>query len=378
LTNGEYLPFLLLELDQHAKRLGSATLIASICFLLWPLKFAFVRPELEGVWGVLHKQLTEFDLPYNQAPSLHIILVVLVGIVFLRHLPRWLKLPTLLWCAIIFVSVLTTHQHHLIDIVAAVPVTFFCLCLFPNHGQSKDQFLQLRAHDASHWVRYLYLVLALSCFAVGGLIGYWGMLLALPGMACALMAAAYFWRDERLLHKASNGSVPWFVKGLMFPVVWVQTLYKITYTKDVKAINEVLDGVYIARRLNNKEFAQQVDANNIKTFIDVAPEFSAPDVCSSNELDYVAFNWLDLAPVRQYQLNLAADALERALAKGAVLIECKLGLQRSVLVVIAYLVKHRNMSVEQAYSTVLEKRSGSVLRQRQTKLLEEFKQIQFS
>jgi len=362
----------IVELDQHAKRLASAIVLASVCFLLWPLKFGFDRPELDGFWGVLHKQLTEFDLPYNQAPSLHIILLVLVGIIFLRHLPNWLKLPTLLWCGIIFVSVLTTHQHHSIDIITALPVTLFCLCLFPNNKESKFEFLEVRAHDDSHWVGYLYLVLSIACFVVGGLLSFWGMLLALPGMACALMAAAYLWRDERLLHKAQNGSVPWYVKCVMFPVVWVQTLYKISYTSDVNPIDRIIEGVFVARRSNNKEFIEQVKEHEIKTFIDVAPEFAAPKM--PTEIDYVALNWLDLAPVRIHQLNIAADELANALDKGCVLIECKLGLQRSVLVLIAYLVKHQKMTVEQAYAVVLKKRQGAVLRLRQTKLLEEFKQ----
>ena len=362
----------IVELDQHAKRLASAIGMASICFLLWPLKFGFERPELNGFWGVLHKQLTEFDLPYNQAPSLHIILLVIVGVVFLRHVPNWLKLPTLLWCGIIFVSVLTTHQHHSIDIVTAIPVTFFCLCLFPNNAETKLEFSKVRAHDDSHWVAYLYLALTIGCFIIGGLLGYWGMLLVLPGMACALMAAAYLWRDERLLHKNQDGSVPWYVKCVMFPVVWVQTAYKITYTSDVNAIDEVIDGVFIARRLNNSEFDQQVHLNKIKTFIDVAPEFTAPSL--PTDVAYIAFNWLDLAPVRIHQLNIAADALAQSLNNGNVLIECKLGLQRSVLVLIAYLVKYQQMTIKQAYATVLEKREGAVLRQRQTKLLEEFKQ----
>jgi len=171
------------ELDQHAKRLMSGIIIAVTCFLLWPLKFGFERPQLEGFWGILHGKLIEFDLPYNQAPSLHIILLVLVAIVFLRHLPRWLAIPTLIWSGIICISVLTTHQHHIIDIVTAIPVTLFILCLFPNNKLSETDFRKVCAHELSHWVAYLYITLSVICFISGAILGYWGMLLALPGMA---------------------------------------------------------------------------------------------------------------------------------------------------------------------------------------------------
>lgn len=39
------------ELDNHALRLLSAQVIAVACFLIWPLRFTFERPELSGVFG---------------------------------------------------------------------------------------------------------------------------------------------------------------------------------------------------------------------------------------------------------------------------------------------------------------------------------------
>ena len=357
------------ELDQHAKRLMSSILLAATCFLLWPLKFGFERPQLDGFWGVLHRQLIEFDLPYNQAPSLHIILLIVVAIVFLRHLPRWLAVPTLVWSAIICISVLTTHQHHLIDVVTAVPVTLFIICLFPNNQLPVTDFRKVCAHELSHWVGYLYAVLSVSCFIVGAVLGYWGMLLALPGMACALMAAAYLWRDERLLNKRTDGSIPWHVKVILFPVVMTQTLYKNWYTNKVSAVDEIIDGIYIARRLTSNEFSHQVTTNKIKTLFDVAPEFAAPSI--PHGVNYIALNWLDLAPVSKHQLNTCADALAQAINNGSVLIECKLGLQRSVLVLLAYLIKYKNMTVEQAYELIAKKRQGAVLRPKQITILED-------
>lgn len=41
------------ELKQHALRLLSAQVIAVSCFLIWPLRFTFERPELDGVFGWL-------------------------------------------------------------------------------------------------------------------------------------------------------------------------------------------------------------------------------------------------------------------------------------------------------------------------------------
>ena len=80
------------ELDTHARRLLAASVISVAGFLLFPLQFSFVRPATSGFNGALFEVLMGFDKPYNQAPSLHISLVLLVWLVFGRHLrgvARW-------------------------------------------------------------------------------------------------------------------------------------------------------------------------------------------------------------------------------------------------------------------------------------------------
>ncbi|MFX7052290.1 phosphatase, partial [Acinetobacter baumannii] len=59
------------ETDRHALRLLTTQLIAVACFLAFPLRFAFVRPATDGLFGALFASLAAFDLPFNQAPSLH-------------------------------------------------------------------------------------------------------------------------------------------------------------------------------------------------------------------------------------------------------------------------------------------------------------------
>src|SRR5690606_16377437 len=82
-----------LELDRHALRLLAAQLVAVACFLLWPLRFTFSRPEMDGVFGLLFEILGAFDKPFNQAPSLHIALLVILWVCYARHVQgpwRWL------------------------------------------------------------------------------------------------------------------------------------------------------------------------------------------------------------------------------------------------------------------------------------------------
>lgn len=121
------------EMDRHALRLLTAQIICVACFLLWPLRFTFERPELDGFFGWMFDVLMGFDKPFNQAPSLHIALLVVVWVMFARH-TRSLLLRGLLhgWMALIGLSVLTTWQHHFIDVPTGALAGWLCVWLWPR------------------------------------------------------------------------------------------------------------------------------------------------------------------------------------------------------------------------------------------------------
>lgn len=116
-------------LNLHALRVLVLLAIALACYALVPLRHTFQRPAVEGVLGVLFEGLSACDLPYNRAPSLHIGLLVLL---WARLCPavggaaRWLLQG---WLLVIGVSVLTTWQHHLIDIPAGLAAGGLALAL---------------------------------------------------------------------------------------------------------------------------------------------------------------------------------------------------------------------------------------------------------
>src|SRR5262245_35582744 len=74
------------ELDVHVRRLLCAQVGAVSCFLLSPLQFVFDRPPTGGVYGWMFDVLAGFDKPFNQAPSLHIALLVIIWVLFTRHI----------------------------------------------------------------------------------------------------------------------------------------------------------------------------------------------------------------------------------------------------------------------------------------------------
>jgi hypothetical protein len=66
------------ELRTHVGRFTLATAISVVCFVLFPLRFGPVRPEVHGIPGLLFDLLGLVDQPYNQAPSLHVSLLVIL------------------------------------------------------------------------------------------------------------------------------------------------------------------------------------------------------------------------------------------------------------------------------------------------------------
>jgi hypothetical protein len=53
-----------------SRRIIAAILIAGACFLLFPMRFAFERPHVDGPLGVIFNNFRLLDQPYNLFPSL--------------------------------------------------------------------------------------------------------------------------------------------------------------------------------------------------------------------------------------------------------------------------------------------------------------------
>jgi hypothetical protein len=118
-------------LRAHVRRVLTVLAISLACFVLWPLRFTFERPPTTEAVGALFELLHLFDLPYNRAPSLHISVVVILWAVYVERLHGAMRLAIGLWFGLIGLSVLTTYQHHVIDVPAGLLAGWLCVRLFP-------------------------------------------------------------------------------------------------------------------------------------------------------------------------------------------------------------------------------------------------------
>ena len=125
-------------LRQHARRLLLALALAVVAYAAFPLSFQSERPQPEGPFAPLFALLWTLDLPYNRAPSLHITVLLLIWpLLMARVAGHWQRLAAHAWLASIGVSVLTTYQHHVIDIIGGACVAGACMVLM--NGRRGDR-----------------------------------------------------------------------------------------------------------------------------------------------------------------------------------------------------------------------------------------------
>lgn len=109
------------ELEVLGKRIITGTIISGIIFLLFPSQLGFQRVVPEGFYSDFFTQIFTLDLPYNMAPSLHIVYSGLILFSIYNTVKvKLIRLFLIIWLLLIVLSTLFVHQHHLIDIISAM------------------------------------------------------------------------------------------------------------------------------------------------------------------------------------------------------------------------------------------------------------------
>jgi len=127
------------ELSIFSKRVSAAILISGICFLVVPLRFAFPRPQADGWLGAIFDWFRTMDAPFNQLPSLHAALMLIVADVYVRHSNGIVRAAVIVWFILIALSPIFTYQHHLIDIAGGFILAGICFWIFRDHDLSSPE-----------------------------------------------------------------------------------------------------------------------------------------------------------------------------------------------------------------------------------------------
>lgn len=353
------------ELQRHATRLGFSIAISVILFLLLPLQFSFTRPETSG-WVTPLFQALQADLPYNQFPSLHITLSIVVGYQYLKHSRSVLRWIYALWFLLIIASILFIYQHHFIDIPGGILIGWLAFYLYPVNGKTRLPLYFVSPKHLGMALKYMLLtiIFTIAAFQVSSL---W-LLFGWMALSFLLLSIAYATGFNNLSQK-KRGRVSWLYLLLFWPYYLANHLTRRYWQHRLPAISKVDDTLYIGMSLNSGNH-EALQANNIRTVIDLAPELNShiPET-----VDYHTIPLLDLAIPDPHELARIIDTIEQAESKGNVLLHCKLGLSRSVLAAYAWLVKQGTSKTE-AWNRLLEIQPASVDRPYMHIALELFEQ----
>ncbi|ALQ35769.1 phosphatase PAP2 family protein [Fusobacterium hwasookii] len=112
------------------KRAIFLTVVSTIIFVLFPMKFYFPKPEIENqIFKTLFHILDLLDSSFNQCPSLHVSFAFLSNIVYYREIKnRFLKYFLCFWGFLLAISVLFVYQHHFIDLLGGT-ILFIISCM---------------------------------------------------------------------------------------------------------------------------------------------------------------------------------------------------------------------------------------------------------
>ncbi|MCM2313546.1 MAG: phosphatase PAP2/dual specificity phosphatase family protein [Thermoanaerobaculia bacterium] len=343
------------ELDRHAQRLLAAQLISVACFIAFPLRFSFDRPAADGIYGALFTALGSFDKPFNQAPSLHISLLVLIWVRLAAHTrPMWLRVVLHVWMLLVGVSVLTTYQHHFIDIPTGLAVGFAILWALPEGTRSPLAGMSV-ASDAQRKRLAAIYALGAVVVAIPSLLGGSWLWMFWPAGSLYVVALNYLAIGERGFQKTPRGTMSVGAWGLLAPYffgAWMNSRIRNAW-RPKSGI--VADGVSVGRIRGPLDG----DRESFAAIVDLSAEL--PFAVAKGQR-YRSIPVLDLTVPPSEKLRDAVAAIEEARAQGPVLVCCAVGLSRSASAVVAWLVATgRAADVDAAIRMVREARPALVV-----------------
>jgi protein-tyrosine phosphatase len=341
------------EMDRHALRLLAAQVICVACFLLWPLRFTFERPPLDGTFGLMFDVLMGFDKPFNQAPSLHITLLVIIWAMFANHTRGLLWRGLLhLWMALIGISVLTTWQHHFFDVPTGALAGFVCLWLLPLQGDVPLRQIHLSS-DPRRWRLALrYSLGALLCTALAVNLGGAWLWLFWPAVTLVMVALNYLLFGADGFQKQADGRLSPAATVLLAPYLLGAWINSRLWTFRQPAPSQVVDGIYLGR------LPAPQDLEGFTALVDLCAELPLQRIPTA----YCSLPSLDLVAPDALTCQRAAEAIERLRHHGPLLVCCALGYSRSSTAVAAWLLHSgRCQSVESAVQLIRQARPEVVL-----------------
>src|SRR5947207_4758048 len=350
------------ELSILAKRIAAAIFVGGICFLFFPLRFAFPRPHADGWPGATFDWFRGVDAPYNLLPSLHAALTLILLDTYFRHTRGFIRVTTMIWFVLIALSPVLTYQHHVIDIVGGFVLAGYCFYLFRDSSHPPPLVVNRR-------IGSYYAAGAAVVLIMGGIFWPWGVLLLWPAIALVIVAIAYF-RAGPIVFRKTEGKLPWSTRFVLAPCLLGQYLSLLYYRSQCRSWNEVTPRIWIGGKLGSRA-ANKALGSGVTAVLDLSAEFS--EAKPFRKINYRNIPVLDLTAPTQAQLVEMSEFIANNSRNGAVYVHCKIGYSRSAAAVAAYLIMSgKAKTAEKAFTIIRRVRPSIVIRSEVISALSEF------
>lgn len=321
-----FLPMTKFVQRQHALRLLVATPIAVTFFLLFPMTFSTPKPECSGIWELLFNALMGFDKPYNQSPSLHIILLVILWRIYLPHFGKAGKIIWHFWCLLIGISVLTTFQHHFIDIPAGFLTGVLICYFFPLSEKNVWKKQQIKSKSLS----LIYLVVGILFFVAAYFPPlYISLLFIWIGSSLFFVGIGYLGQGAVVFQKNEKGSFSFAANIIFIPYRCISRFVRSVFFKCYKKPQKITEELYLGAFWMNKN-------KKYKAVFDVCSEYKAIKHPNQN---YISYPLIDLVAPSLEEITIGVKQLDNLIRTNeTTFIYCALGMSRSVVLVFAWLM----------------------------------------
>ena len=344
------LPYTRLELRVLAARVLFMIIVAIVLFSLFPFQFAFEKPASTESFSFLFGVL-QADLPYNQAPSLHISFAIVLWYSMRNHLSIWwLKIFVAMWIWLIVLSTLFVFQHHILDLPTGAALGFFTLYFI---NAEKDSILTRSFTTPRSLKMGLYYLIASAVFLILSVnidsfswLAFW---LFLSLFSVSVIYA--FGLNVLLAGKDAKAS--WW-QWLLFSPYFVGNYLSWQYYKRKLPLMQALkDNVYLGRYPSAKEYSV-LEEKGICLVLNLATEQQV----QKKGLAQIRLPFLDQTIQSPESLHEGVQYIE-AHKNDGVYVHCTLGLSRSVLLASAWLL-FNGYSLEEAQEEIGKIRPNAV------------------
>ncbi|MFV0540169.1 MAG: dual specificity protein phosphatase family protein [Aestuariibaculum sp.] len=363
-----------IQLQVLLKRMLFVTLLAGTCFLIVPLRFSLLKPEVDNPFlNLFFRFLLQFDSPFNQLPSLHIAYAVLFWSVIKVRFRRKVKYALATWLLLLCASTLLVYQHHIIDLVGGLVVVLLSMVVVsfkPTDVKNRNR------HVANHYYLFTSLFFLLALLLSHFLGGYSGIFIWF-GLNSLVVGYQYQINNPRFL-KDENGNISIVKKIIFLPY---QLCYKLIW-KFFKGrhtdIVEILPQVYCSHRLNVKTI-RSLDSNKVWWVYDIAAEMEEHKIWKTTA-HYFSYPILDVSVPKTEYLNTIVACIDTQYKKiknnESILVHCTMGFTRSTIIAILLLRLNSQLSLEEAITVLKTKKPSVVLPEYAINILKyyEFKQ----